>query len=223
VSATATHYEVLGVSQDASHDEVKRAFLDHALQWHPARVAADDLDAVETARWRMGEINAAWEVLRSPSARAAYDSSIDGQRSPGDGAPGTAGVSSPHVDPGVDLTRAVLLQERAEPDIVTRRDPPWAWLLAGLAVVVGVLVLSAVARQQDEPVGVETRERFGVGSCVASEPSGGWVEVACDGDHSAVVEARRTFPASCPVTTRAELLVDQRTILCLGAVREAAG
>ena len=76
VPATATHYDVLGVSPDASHDEVKRAYTRQAFTWHPDR--RGDLDDAGRARadFRMGECNAAWAVLRSPASRAAYDDEL---------------------------------------------------------------------------------------------------------------------------------------------------
>ena len=73
----ATHYEVLGVDPDASHDEVKRAFLDAALRYHPDRLGTEaDAAARERAEWRMREINEAWAVLQSPGGRARYDEEL---------------------------------------------------------------------------------------------------------------------------------------------------
>jgi len=58
------YYEVLGVSKDASADEIKKAFRRAATQHHP------DRGGDET---KFKEINEAYEVLKDPSKRQRYD------------------------------------------------------------------------------------------------------------------------------------------------------
>lgn len=62
------YYEVLGVSRDASQDEIKRAFRVLARQWHPD-ANHDDPSAEE----RFREIAEAYEVLSDPDRRRRYD------------------------------------------------------------------------------------------------------------------------------------------------------
>lgn len=61
------YYEVLGVSRDASQDEMKKAYRRLAFQYHPDR--NKDKDAED----RFKEINEAYETLSNPEKRAAYD------------------------------------------------------------------------------------------------------------------------------------------------------
>jgi molecular chaperone DnaJ len=61
------YYEVLGISRNASDDEVKRAFRRLAKQYHP------DANKEEGSESRFIEINEAYEVLNDPQKRAAYD------------------------------------------------------------------------------------------------------------------------------------------------------
>lgn len=61
------YYEVLGVSRNASQDEIKRAFRRLARQYHP------DVNKSPDAEERFKEINEAYEVLSDPEKRAAYD------------------------------------------------------------------------------------------------------------------------------------------------------
>lgn len=61
-------YEVLGVSRDASADEVKKAYRQMARKYHPD-VNRDDPDAGE----KFKEISDAYEILSDPQKRAAYD------------------------------------------------------------------------------------------------------------------------------------------------------
>lgn len=91
------YYEVLGVSRDASQDEIKRAFRELARRYHPD-VNKDDPNAAE----RFKEITEAYQVLGDPEKRAQYDRFghvLDGQAPPGaDGA--GAGVGTGATWPG---------------------------------------------------------------------------------------------------------------------------
>jgi molecular chaperone DnaJ len=62
------YYEVLGVSNQASEAELKKAFRGLAMQYHPDRNAGNK-DAEE----RFKEINEAYAVLSDPDKRAHYD------------------------------------------------------------------------------------------------------------------------------------------------------
>lgn len=64
----ATHYEVLGVAQDASPDEIKSAYRRLALQYHPDRTGGD-----KAAEEKFKEVTAAYEILSDPGKREAYD------------------------------------------------------------------------------------------------------------------------------------------------------
>ena len=62
------HYELLGVSREATQDEIKRAYRKLARQHHPD-ANPDDPDAAE----RFKEISRAYEVLSDPAKRQNYD------------------------------------------------------------------------------------------------------------------------------------------------------
>ncbi len=61
-------YEVLGVSPNASNEEIQAAYRQHALRWHPDRNPDD-----EYSMRMMQRINAAWAILKDEHSRAAYD------------------------------------------------------------------------------------------------------------------------------------------------------
>ena len=61
-------YEVLGISTDASIDEIQVAYRQHALRWHPDRNPNDDF-----SMRMMQRVNAAWTILKDEDNRAAYD------------------------------------------------------------------------------------------------------------------------------------------------------
>lgn len=67
--ATKTdYYELLGVSRDADADEIKKAYRKKAVQFHPDKNRDDP-----SSEDRFKEVSEAYEVLRDPDKRAAYD------------------------------------------------------------------------------------------------------------------------------------------------------
>lgn len=59
------YYDILGVSKDASEDEIKRAYRKLALKTHPDKNGGDDT--------MFKKINLAYETLSDPDKRNAYD------------------------------------------------------------------------------------------------------------------------------------------------------
>ena len=62
------YYEVLGVSMNASDDEIKKAYRKLAIKYHPDRNPGD-----KEAEAKFKEINEAHEVLSDKQKRARYD------------------------------------------------------------------------------------------------------------------------------------------------------
>lgn len=60
-------YDVLGVAEDASQDNIKKAYKKLAQKYHPDRYDGDD------AKTKFQEINAAYQTLSDPDKRADYD------------------------------------------------------------------------------------------------------------------------------------------------------
>src|SRR6201998_2440626 len=61
------YYAILGVARDASADDIKRAYRRLARKYHP------DVSKEANAEERFKEMQEAYEVLKDPEKRAAYD------------------------------------------------------------------------------------------------------------------------------------------------------
>jgi curved DNA-binding protein len=61
------YYQIMGVTRDAGQDEIKRAYRKLARKYHP------DVSKEPDAEVRFKELGEAYEVLKDPEKRAAYD------------------------------------------------------------------------------------------------------------------------------------------------------
>ncbi len=61
------YYKIMGVARDATQDEIKRTYRKLARKYHP------DVSKEANAEARFKELGEAYEVLKDPEKRAAYD------------------------------------------------------------------------------------------------------------------------------------------------------
>lgn len=73
MSQKRDYYEVLGVSKNASNDELKRAFRKLSMLYHPDRQAGKSDTEKKEAEDKFKEIAEAYEVLSNKDKRAQYD------------------------------------------------------------------------------------------------------------------------------------------------------
>ena len=96
------YYEVLGVSKDASEDEIKKAYRKKAKQYHPDLNPGD-----KTAEEKFKEANEAYEVLSDKDKKARYDqfghAGVDPNYGAGGGNPFGGGFSGNPFGGGVDF------------------------------------------------------------------------------------------------------------------------
>ena len=79
-------YEVLGVARDASDADIKRAYHKLVLKYHPDKNPGD-----KSAEEKFKEVNNAFDILKDPQKRAAYDRFGDAAFAGGNSASAGAG------------------------------------------------------------------------------------------------------------------------------------
>ncbi len=80
----ANAYEVLGVDRSASLDDIRGAYRQKARTLHPDRLIDEPPEVVKRSSEQFAEVAQAWEILRDPERRRAYDRGIRMESSLGD-------------------------------------------------------------------------------------------------------------------------------------------
>jgi DnaJ-class molecular chaperone len=88
-NSKSDYYDILGVSKNASAEEIKKAYRKQALEWHPDRHKDDKADAEK----RFKEVNEAYQVLSDSQKRSAYDQFGHEAFTPGGGFKGAGGFA----------------------------------------------------------------------------------------------------------------------------------
>ena len=166
-----THYEVLGISREATTAQVRAAFRRLARTHHPDTSTSGSAES-------LAPINEAWRVLGDPVLRREYDRSLS--------------AAASQAPPSGD-------QEWA-PDPVFEQLPestfPWRFLIALAIVGIGFVIIGVFTYQPSKPGPPDNV--LTVGSCVVLEENGDATEVNCDGDHDGVVDSLLVEGQLCP-------------------------
>ena len=195
----ADHYRVLGLSRRCKTESIKRNYSLLVRLFHPDRMPEGDERGVVLA----ARINAAYQVLRDPEARARYDRGLPASCHGG-----------PSQGDALGFFRA---RESAEP-LVWRPDPqppvPWRrarlrWLLAGVPIAALVAFLLEEPGSPMLRVDLERADRASSGPAYLSGPErGGPTDAPATGSAPGWVQS--TSPPGASVTVRPEGLHEGR-------------
>lgn len=118
--AVHSHYEVLGVSTDATGAEIRRAYRRLARRHHP------DVDARDGAERRFRALTDAYQVLLDPARRAEYDRATSRPRV-ARAPPAPFGAAGPAA-PRHDVPRFLDEQPRRWTIVIDIGERRWPWL-----------------------------------------------------------------------------------------------
>ncbi|MDQ1422575.1 MAG: hypothetical protein QOD72_73 [Acidimicrobiaceae bacterium] len=182
-----THYERIGVSPDASHEQIRDAYRRMARRHHP--------DARDGDNNQMAALNEAWRVLNDPARRAMYDASLRAvSRS------AAASVPVPDADYNDDF------DDDDRPIAGHRRGGfPLPFLLV-LAVFAMIFVITAYAYEKSGSVNgpaptIPVDGVIEIGSCVRIGDDAVARESPCGAPYSGVVVALIARDGRCPRST----------------------
>ena len=187
-------YKVLGVSPDASDEEIKRAYRQLAKKYHPALNPGDQ----EAAR-KMQEVNAAYEQIKNPekaqqSSQGGYGGYGGGYYDPFGGAYrqqsyGESQTADPYQQAAAQYIRFGRYQEaRNALDNSQERNARWYYLSAlandGLGNQVTALehIRRAVSMEPDNPEYQQALNQIEYGGAAYRQQAGNFQGFSMGGD-----------------------------------------
>lgn len=219
MSRTRTHYQVLGVAEDASLEQIRRAYRALVRRYHPDHLGdqARNPRSKAEAEHHIRELNAAWQELRDPERRARYDRGLAPTQRTAPYSPFPAGTE-PEPAAGFDEWYADADRRRTEARVVTRSVGPARpfrlRLLIGFGVIVlaGILLIVLITGESEDrlPPGA------GQGRCVRVETGPQSIEVPCDQPNDGRILGKVDVPGECPNgATARRLSAQDARITCL--------
>lgn len=196
----ATHYTTLGVSDDATTAEIRRAYLALARTLHPDRqLDASPTESAAAAR-KMQDVNVAWRVLSDPARRYAYDLSLPTASSTARPRGQASPTSAATEDESADVVSSII------------HGVPWL-LLVGLLGGIFIFTAYAAGSNRTDPsappvVGAEANSCF-VFVKDATLP------VSCEGPNDGIVTAKVALGSGgCAPTVTSIYLSGEQQLLC---------
>jgi len=119
-------YNLMGISEGASQDEIKKAYRGLALTAHPDKQAAMEPDEAKKVQENFVKIQEAYELLSDQSKRKQYDSSLDFDESLPKFRP-DSGQDFFQVFGEVFRRNARFSVKRPVPELGSLEDEPRAW------------------------------------------------------------------------------------------------
>ncbi len=219
------HYAVLGVTRQAEHDRIRRAYLEAARRWHPDRHRSRSEAEAERAEEAMRRVNEAWEVLGNRERRAAYDREHLVDRPPPGARPGMETVDGvTRIDPRLldpeflAARREAQVQQISGRSSIALRAAP---LLAVLGLLAAILVFTAYARDavsgptSSTVPGPSLGAGIAANDCVVVTSGPALLEVPCTSTADGRVIGARLPDGICPPLTVRDVELSNGSIVCL--------
>lgn len=168
------HYATLGVARSASIADIRRAYRARMRSAHPDAQKSGSAVGTATSSTtdEVTRIAAAWEVLSSPTRRAAYDQQF------------VARTVTPEMEPDRVYAPARF---------------PWRFVLVVIGLGSLFVVILHIMGDPMPRRGIDGL--INPGSCVNFDELGAAFEVECDGPYQAVVRELVPFDAACDSDT----------------------
>ncbi len=188
-----TLYEILGVSNRASQDELRHAYRERARVLPPDHQQARGTGSSDALGADMRELNAAWRVLRDPAGRAAYDRSLAAASAAREAVDWSTSGNWADADLDDDLDRPFRGRPAEPGDLVVALVRALPWIV--IVVVLGsIFVFTAFAGHH----GTDTTSPV-LGDCVRSTAS--LEVVACSEVDALQVRDITQQTSECPTGT----------------------
>jgi DnaJ-domain-containing protein 1 len=190
MAAGPTLYDVLGVSPDASADELRQAYRARARALHPDRNIDAGATARDAAERAMKDLTQAWQVLGDAGRRRRYDRELAlavGSRSPT--------LDEPRFVTRSDGTMPELLDdEYLDGPARLIRALPWIAII-GVLTVIFIFSAYALTGGPKEPLPGK------VGQCITVDQIGGVADSPCNAPAARTVVTLVGPSAQCPYGT----------------------
>jgi hypothetical protein len=184
VGRIPTLYDLLGVSPDASADEVRAAYRRAARAHHPDRHG-------DAASAQMADINHAWRMLGDERRRREYDLSLADPT-----------VTSIGSSARPQSTRPPGAAEPAFNPLARYQDPPrFPWRFMAVMALVGTAFVMLGVFTTGDPKPHAVDNVLHAGDCVVIEANGDASERLCSDPHDGVVEVFLSNGSACPADT----------------------
>lgn len=177
-----SHHDTLGVSESASADEIRRAYLSKARELHPDRHARSDEARRRRAERDMQQVNEAFTALTDS----------EGRRSSGPGEPSTGWEASSNEDADTEWRAEEPERFEHAPMFHMMRALPLLIVLGTLAALFVFTAFASGNRLDDE----RRVELISPGDCVTTAGTT-MTWVPCDGSTTGIVQAIVAAEADC--------------------------
>lgn len=79
---TKTHYDILGVRENATYEEIRASYRSSILETHPDKLhnSSEASAAIQSSGIRFVDVQKAWEILGNSKSRFAYDCELQAVR-----------------------------------------------------------------------------------------------------------------------------------------------